>query len=445
MKKLFLWSLVLVVVISMLLAGVSCKNAEEAAEETAPAEEEVAEEAAPAEEEAAVEPVEILVWAISQDMYRPWFDRIFSEFNDAYEDIQIVPEYKDTKALDQLLVTATAAKEGPDLFYCIAGPVQAGLARSGELLALNDYYPEDQMETALRTDFCEVDGKNYAMPSGIFIDAIQYRKDIFEEAGLDPDNFPESSWEEFTDACDKIKAIGVSPFGFTNKEGWYLIFLMEGLTVQNFDSNVEVWDLVFGPDGTFTEPRFLEGLKYVKELYDKGYLLEGGMSEPYELLPAQIIAGDAAMTRGHERFYTNVKNELGDITGRANFPIWADGELAGKLRSAVNGAWYAVKYTEHPEETVKVLAELTDRENNNINYEMLGALPATTNWDSSLIDDPNIQSMVDRAAADGTAVYYVDIVPSGAVLEAIKKNLPLYVMGEITGQEWGERVDAARE
>ena len=301
------------------------------------------------------------------------------------------------------------------------------------------------MEAALRTDFCNVDGINYAIPSGIFLDAIQYNKEIFKKAGLDPDNFPEKSWDEFTDACEKIKDIGVSPFGFTNKEGWYLIFLMEGLTVQNFDSNVEVWDLVFGPDGTFTEPRFLEGLKYVKELYDKGYLLEGGMAEPYELLPAQMISGQAAMTRGHERFYTSVKKELGDITGRANFPIWADGELAGKIRSAVNCAWYAMEYTEHPEETVEVIAEMTDREGSGILYEMVGSIPATTDWDSSKIVDENIQAITKRASEDGTAVYYIDIVPSGAVLESMKKNLPLYVMGEITAQEWGERVDAARE
>ncbi len=49
------------------------------------------------------------------------------------------------------------------------------------------------------------DGHWYAVPSQPFFGGVFYNKDIFKEAGIE--TLPET-WDEFMDACEKIKAIG---------------------------------------------------------------------------------------------------------------------------------------------------------------------------------------------------------------------------------------------
>jgi len=91
-------------------------------------------------------------------------------------------------------------------------------ARMGNLIAIDDlavkhgldlkgtYYPGG-LETS------EVDGLHYALPYRTEVMAMIYNKEIFKQAGLDPET-PPRTWAELVEYGEKITALGNGVFGF---------------------------------------------------------------------------------------------------------------------------------------------------------------------------------------------------------------------------------------
>lgn len=241
--------------------------------------------------EPAGKPAQVVVWSTS-DM-KPlveWMQALQTSFNAGHKDIQIKVEFKADQGFEQLLMTSAAAKTGPDVYDWWAGPFTTDMGSRGALLDVTTLYPKEKWDQALGVEYVTVNGRRYAVPIELYYEILMYNRDVFKKAGLDPNTFPET-WDQLMDACEKLKAIGVAPFAFANKEGYIADVLVEGFSIEKFSDAEDLKkSLIYG---TFTEPRYLEGLARVKELYDKGYLFEGGMSEPYSLYTSQIISGQA--------------------------------------------------------------------------------------------------------------------------------------------------------
>ncbi len=118
--------------------------------------------------------------------------------------------------------------------------------------------------------------------------------------------------------------------------------------------------------------------------------------------------------------------------------------LAGKVKAGLNYGWYATSFSEYPEEVVEVMAEFTSYEYNNMVFELVGMIPATTNWDNTLIKDEEILKILAQIDEEGTAPQLFELYPTSATWEALVKNYSLYLLGEITGEEFGEAIDASR-
>ena len=134
-------------------------------------------------------------------------------------------------------------------------------------------YPKAKWDQALGTEYVTVGGKKYAVPIELYYEVLMYNRDLFGKAGLDPNKFPET-WEQLLNACEKLKAIGVAPFAFANKEGYIADVFVEGFTIQKFKDAEDLKKTLI--EGSFAEPRYLEGLARVKELFDKGYMFGAG-------------------------------------------------------------------------------------------------------------------------------------------------------------------------
>lgn len=70
-----------------------------------------------------------------------------------------------------------------------------------------------------------VEGHVYSVPYAQFVQALYYRKDLFREAGLDPDR-PPQTWDEFYTYCQKLYDEKKGQWGFTfppSDGSWYWI------------------------------------------------------------------------------------------------------------------------------------------------------------------------------------------------------------------------------
>ena len=131
--------------------------------------------------------------------------------------------------------------------------------------------------------------------------------------------------------------------------------------------------------------------------------------------------------------------------GLTTYPKWTNGGLAGKPKIGLNTAWYAMSYTKFPKQAAMVIDEFTSRESFNQLYKVVGMTPVTTNWDSStLIDDAETQAMIDKGKKVGTAPVYYPMYQTAEIYDALTKNYSLYLLGEISAKEFGQRIDEAR-
>jgi ABC-type glycerol-3-phosphate transport system substrate-binding protein len=147
------------------------------------------------------------------------------EFNEANPDITVVGQsYEDYASIIEGLQRAAAGENLPGIATIAYGYDQY-IVNSGLTVTLEDYLGEEG--EAFLDDFfpslIEVttfDGKVYGVPLALSVAEIFYHSDLFEQAGLDPNN-PPSTWEEFLAAARTInEELGIFGATFALDDPW---------------------------------------------------------------------------------------------------------------------------------------------------------------------------------------------------------------------------------
>lgn len=203
-----------------------------------------------------------------------WRDAI-AKFEAANPDIKINMELVPWSEQQQRFVTALATGGLPDVSM-LGNNVVAQFQATGSLYPLDEFVATYDAENG--TDIVEdiwpgdkgyyiLDGKLWASPIAVETRALYYRKDLFREAGLDPEN-PPQTWEELATAAAAISKAGNGDY--------YGIALPMGLTyntVHNFMSTYLGYGArMIGDDGTcgFDSPEFKAALEVYTRIYKDG-------------------------------------------------------------------------------------------------------------------------------------------------------------------------------
>ncbi len=167
--------------------------------------------------------VEITMWDVPESQaYSDWWRKHVQAFNAAHPDIHVTLEVFETEAYRSKIASALSAGTTPEIFYLPAGPqgFQAFRDRQARpltgLLEVNEF-----TDASIRA--CTVDGTLVCMPLYVAPNLMFYNKALFAAAGIDPTKWADPSeptWEEFTAACDAIKAKGKVPIALGNGDGW---------------------------------------------------------------------------------------------------------------------------------------------------------------------------------------------------------------------------------
>jgi len=159
-------------------------------------------------------------------------------------------------------------------------------------------------------------GKQYAAPTVYYSWGMFYRKDLFQKVGIASEP---KTWDEFLEACKKLKAAGISPIAVGGRDAWTLAGWFDYLDLR-LNGNAFHQKLMAG-EVPYTDPRVKKVYTTWKQLIDDGYFIDNSLS--YDLDAAQpfLFQGKAAMmlmgtfiTGG---FPANVKPEMGYF----QFPI----------------------------------------------------------------------------------------------------------------------------
>ena len=240
-----------------------------------------AEEAASAEEG----PVTIEFWysvgGNPQEATKVLTDRFNASQDEVFVNAVYSGSYEDTT---QKLLAAVVADSTPDVAQ-MAMALTAEFIDNGYFEGLNRYFEKDP--TVDKDDYVDgeldlltFNGDVYGMPYNWSNPLMYYNKDLFRQAGLDPED-PPTTWAEVAEAAKAIDALGDDIYGINiaRQSGW----LSQGYTWQHGND----WIASDNSKVLWTEPGAVAALQTAKDIVD-----ESGI---YEADKALLVSGKVGM------------------------------------------------------------------------------------------------------------------------------------------------------
>lgn len=214
----------------------------------------------------------------------------------------VFTNYPDVAAYQTSIQQTIDDPGAPGLFTWWSGPQLETLAKNGKLADLTaewDSYIADGVSADVKDAFT-VDGKVYAAPYSLRYASVLYNVKVFEAAGV----AVPTTFEEFLEACEKIKASGVTPIGLKN-DSWASFIWFQQL-IAAYDPQLYL-DLC---DGTkpYTDEAVKEVMGIWREMFDKGYF---GEPIVYSDLHKEFATGVVAMILEDSPTVTGLQDDYG--------------------------------------------------------------------------------------------------------------------------------------
>ena len=352
-----------------------------------------------------------------------FWDKVITDFEMANPDIEI--EYQECGYGDDFetkLNTGFASGTAPDVidFTLASMGVRVPL---GQYAALDEFTKdwdgrEDYMESALNLG--TIDGTLYGIATQPDVRLLLYNKELFEEAGLDPEG-PPSTWEELGEYHKKV----------VKKEGENVV--QTGLSVPSSGSNQQHYLTIFalanGEKNLVDEDndtvlcnseKTVEAAEFLRRLEDEGTIPWDSSSNDNN----PFGNGLAAMTFANTTDFTN----------------WNNGALAGKIAMAVPlrkerqatfcgmGFMFMSNETPHKDEAWRFIEYASSADVAWTRYEMLGVPPVRESLKEKYIaENPENNAVIYESVACGVGSPKVGY--SNAVFNAVNDAMERIAYG----------------
>ncbi len=162
-----------------------------------------------------------------------------------------------------MLMASLQGGGGPDVFMGRSYGGLKALSDSNYLVAMDDLYPELKNFNKSALDGCVNidDGKHYGVPALSQVLFVYYNKNIYKELNLTPPK----TWKEFISNLQKCKEADITPLANGTKDPWTVETLLGGVGPNLYGAN-EFYDEIISGKTTFTDDRFVNTLRKLKEL-----------------------------------------------------------------------------------------------------------------------------------------------------------------------------------
>lgn len=185
-----------------------------------------------------------------------------------------------------------ASGEGPDIFEWWAGEQGKTLVEAGYLKDMSGMdFIKDFREDMV--DSFSFDGKPYAVPLGLSFLTTWYNQDMFTDAGIE--GIPQN-WDEFIDACEKLKAKGYTPIVMGDKQSYVTQFGIYQIGASCiYADNPDFDDQLYTGETHFNDDCWVETLSKYEQLYKDGYVMKDTLGLSRDQARQAFIDGKAAM------------------------------------------------------------------------------------------------------------------------------------------------------
>lgn len=332
----------------------------------------------------------VFLRAGTEEARKNYWQEVVEGFEKENPDIEI--EYQECPYGDDFetkLNTGFASGTAPDVINFTMASMGTRVPL-GQYASLDDYVEnwegkDDFMQNALTLG--TINDSLYGLP--VFADPrlLIYNKEMFEEAGLDPDN-PPTNWDELLEAQEKLvkkdgdnvvqTGIGIPTSG-SNLHQWFSIFMEEnGLKnlVDEDDNSVLIND-----------PKAIEAADFMLKLKNIGTIqwdCSNGDQNPFS-------TGLAAMTFGNDQDYQTYNS--GALKGKI--------ALASPMKNEKQATFCGMSFlfmsqeTEHKEEVWRFMEYVSNPDNMWKRYEEIGCAPLRESLkDKYIAENPEVNQVI---------------------------------------------------
>jgi sn-glycerol 3-phosphate transport system substrate-binding protein len=250
------------------------------------------------------------------------------------------------------------SEEAPAIVQVFEGGTKY-MSESGFITPMQEFIDADDFDVSILEPnilaYYELDGQLYSMPFNTSNAIMYYNKDMFQEAGLDPEN-PPRSFSEMKEAAETLTTDNTQGFSFATIS-WFFEELMAnngGLIINN--DNGRSGDAT---EATVNSEVGVEIVSWVKEMNDAGTFRNYGSS--WDDPRGPFFAGELGMyfdsTANLAQVIDNSPHEVGTapiphaddiepqgaVVGGAS--VWITNQVSEEEQQA---AWEFVKFTTEP-------------------------------------------------------------------------------------------------
>ncbi|SKA12786.1 extracellular solute-binding protein [Consotaella salsifontis] len=381
-------------------------------------------------------------------------ETLVKNFEAAHPDVDVQRTQRTFDDLALTLKLAVSAGDGPVVTKVNQGAKDMGaMAKEGLLLPLDPYiqkygWTERQSDSILARDRWTKDGKfgtgeTYGISSLGEIVGLYYNEKVLKDAGV---SLPLKTFEDFLEACDKVKAAGATPIAMGTAKQHLALHLLAGISQAHIDASKrsELDDLIYGRGGSWQTPGNVESAALLQKWAEEGYYFDGFQGISGDDAVQLFIAGQAAFLTSGTWYFGDMKANP-DIhfmaipapkgvehplsVGGVD-PAWAITALA-KDQATKDLAGSYIDYMVSPEAAVE--------------WAKAGYLPSTKLPDDANIDmTPLLKEGVAiwKSLNANDAIGHYPDWSSPTMLKTIDDNMPLLLSGRDTPEAFIGKLQA---
>lgn len=219
---------------------------------------------------------------------------VIKKFNDEHPNITLEYEMLSSDQYVNIINTRLMSGEGPDIFSPRFVDNYEKLVSEGRVVELTDKeFMKNYSDEALN-QIKASDGKIYAFTESALFLFCYYNKDIFKANNI---AIP-TNWEEYLEACGKLKSAGIVPQVQGMKDLWNCKYVgPDPVLTMTMRDNMWPEKLSKG-EVKFTDANAVASYKRVEDLIKKGYIMDGSLGLTFIQAWQLFCEGKAAMMAG---------------------------------------------------------------------------------------------------------------------------------------------------
>ncbi len=281
------------------------------------------------------------------------------------------------------------------------------------------------------------DGALYIVPHSPYLVSVMYNKDLFEKAGVSLKSVG-ATWSEFIQACEKLKAAGITPITFDDAYadlplGIHLDRLYGGYEPVEAlvkDRTGELWD----------DPRVLQTAKDFEYLASNGYFSDQIATNKYPAGQQEFATGQVAMYLQNGSWLPNeVRTVAGDDFnwGQFAYPVVDNNKDGGTGGIFGSQCFMINKDCENPDVAFDLIVFLTTGEWGKKFADDTMGIPMDVNtaWTRQLEDDKAIFMSLDKVYP-----WSGGLGSDSEAFPIIKKEFISLVSGKISAEDFVKNI-----